>query len=179
MLVAVDELLVIGEFSRRFGLSPKVLRTYADSGVLMPTAIDPSSGYRYYSPGQVREARTMGLLRQADVPLVDIRAFLRGPTRSRLERWDRRLSNEFRIRREPLAEVGELLALSSYPRDRLHRILTNGGQALLALHAEAASQTGLRACSRSAHCVPCHRRYESPVADEAEVLLRLPRKRRP
>jgi hypothetical protein len=43
MLVAVDELLVIGEFSRRFGLSPKVLRAYADSGVLMPTAIDPSS----------------------------------------------------------------------------------------------------------------------------------------
>jgi hypothetical protein len=50
MLVAVDELLVIGEFSRRFGRSPKVLRTYADSGVLTPTAIDPSSGYRYYSP---------------------------------------------------------------------------------------------------------------------------------
>lgn len=42
--------MTIGEFSQRSGLSPKVLRTYAEVGVLVPATIDEASGYRYYAP---------------------------------------------------------------------------------------------------------------------------------
>ena len=49
MLHDVDDLMPIGEFSQRSGLSPKRLRSYAAGGLLVPAAIDSSSGYRYYS----------------------------------------------------------------------------------------------------------------------------------
>lgn len=52
MLQLVDDLMAIGEFSERSGLSAKRLRTYAAEGLLAPAAVDPVSGYRYYSPGQ-------------------------------------------------------------------------------------------------------------------------------
>jgi len=77
----VDELMSIGEFSARCGLSPKMLRTYAADGLLTPAAVDQVSGYRYYAPGQVHDAKTIGLLRRAGVPLVHIATFsvLRAP----------------------------------------------------------------------------------------------------
>jgi protein phosphatase len=43
----VDELLAIGEFAARSGLSAKVLRSYAAAGLLVPAAVDPWTGYRY------------------------------------------------------------------------------------------------------------------------------------
>lgn len=40
----VDEMMSIGEFSSRCGLSPNVLRSYAEAGVLDPAAVDPAAG---------------------------------------------------------------------------------------------------------------------------------------
>ena len=88
----MDELLGIGEFSRRCGLSPKVLRTYAANGLLTPAAVDRASGYRYYALGQIDDAQVIGLLRRAGVALTEIAAFLRQPTRARLHAWDQRLA---------------------------------------------------------------------------------------
>ena len=68
--------MAIGEFSERSGLSAKRLRTYAAEGLLAPAAVDPTSGYRYYSPGQLADARVIDALRQANVALADIRAFI-------------------------------------------------------------------------------------------------------
>ena len=64
----MEELLPIGEFSARCGLSAKMLRTYAAAGLLTPAAVDRQSGYRYYSPAQEQDARLIGLLRRAGVP---------------------------------------------------------------------------------------------------------------
>ena len=41
MLQLVDDLMAIGEFSERSGLSAKRLRTYAAEGLLAPAAVDP------------------------------------------------------------------------------------------------------------------------------------------
>jgi protein phosphatase len=81
----------IGEFSDRSGLSAKRLRTYAAEGLLAPAAVDPRSGYRYYSPSQLADAQLIEALRQADVPLAEIRAFKRQPSQERLEIWARQL----------------------------------------------------------------------------------------
>ncbi|MDR2280128.1 MAG: MerR family DNA-binding transcriptional regulator, partial [Gordonia sp. (in: high G+C Gram-positive bacteria)] len=44
-----SELMAIGAFARRTGLTASALRFYADAGLLVPAWTDPSSGYRFYS----------------------------------------------------------------------------------------------------------------------------------
>jgi hypothetical protein len=43
------ELLGIGEFARRTGLSPKALRIYAELGLLIPDEVDPYNGHRRHA----------------------------------------------------------------------------------------------------------------------------------
>jgi len=100
-----DELLSIGDFAARCGLSPKMLRSYARAGLLVPALIDASSGYRYYSPGQLDQARIIGHLRRAAISLADISAFLRDPDPAQFDRWDRDLSVQLRARRRALVEA--------------------------------------------------------------------------
>jgi serine/threonine protein phosphatase PrpC len=104
--------MAIGEFSERSGLSAKRLRTYAADGLLAPAAVDPGSGYRYYSPGQLAEAQLIDALRQADVPLADIRAFMRRPSRSQLDAWVRQLQTDANDRQTALTVARHLIAAS-------------------------------------------------------------------
>jgi len=69
-------LLRIGEFSRATWLSIKALRSYHESGLLVPAEIDPSSGYRSYSVSQLTDAAIIRRLRQLDMPLDAIRQVL-------------------------------------------------------------------------------------------------------
>jgi serine/threonine protein phosphatase PrpC/DNA-binding transcriptional MerR regulator len=105
----VDELLAIGEFSARSELSAKVLRSYAAAGLLVPAAVDPWSGYRYYAPSQLAEARLILLLRQAGVPLSQIAAFLQDPDPDQLRRWGHDLDLEVCTRRRALGDAAALL----------------------------------------------------------------------
>ncbi|TMQ95571.1 MerR family transcriptional regulator [Actinomadura soli] len=73
-----DDLLPIGRFARLCRLSVKQLRHYDDLGLLAPAWTDPASGYRYYRPGQARNALLIGLLRAMDVPLPAVARVLSG-----------------------------------------------------------------------------------------------------
>jgi serine/threonine protein phosphatase PrpC len=108
----VDDFMPIGEFSARSGLSAKRLRTYAAEGLLTPAAIDPASGYRYYSPGQLSEARVIDALRQAGVPLAEIGAFLCQPSRVTLDTWALRLEMDAHHRQKALTLARGLLVAS-------------------------------------------------------------------
>ncbi|MGW4821295.1 DNA polymerase III subunit beta family protein [Streptomyces sp. NPDC004227] len=68
----------IGEMARDSGLGVSALRFYDRSGVLVPAWVDPVSGYRWYEPGQLDEARLLARLRRAGMPLADIRLVLAG-----------------------------------------------------------------------------------------------------
>src|SRR5262245_45850645 len=68
-----EGMLSIGNFAGLTRLSQKALRLYAQLALLSPAYVDPVSGYRYYSPAQVRPARLIGLLRQMDMPLTTVR----------------------------------------------------------------------------------------------------------
>ncbi|MFI9505692.1 MerR family transcriptional regulator [Nocardia sp. NPDC052566] len=72
----------IGEFARLTYLSVKTLRYYHDIELLEPAAVDPGSGYRRYSTGQVEQAHLIRRLRQLDMPLPEIRAVLAAPDES-------------------------------------------------------------------------------------------------
>lgn len=73
-----NDLLPIGRFARLCRLSVKQLRHYDDLGLLAPAWTDPASGYRYYRPGQARDALMIGLLRAMDVPLPVVARALSG-----------------------------------------------------------------------------------------------------
>ena len=60
----------IGEFARRSRLSLKALRRYDELGVLVPSRVDQGSGYRYYDPAQLDQARLVVMLRQLQLPLA-------------------------------------------------------------------------------------------------------------
>jgi DNA polymerase III sliding clamp (beta) subunit (PCNA family) len=62
----------IGEMARDSGLGVSALRFYDRAGVLVPAWVDPGSGYRWYAPEQVDEARLLVRLRRAGMPLADI-----------------------------------------------------------------------------------------------------------
>lgn len=63
-----------GAFSEATMLSTKALRLYAERGLLSPAYVDPTNGYRYYEPDQTRTGRLIGLMRAADLPLMDVEA---------------------------------------------------------------------------------------------------------
>ncbi|WP_406333609.1 MerR family transcriptional regulator [Streptomyces zaomyceticus] len=68
----------IGEMARDGGLGVSALRFYDRAGVLVPAWVDPVSGYRWYEPEQLEEARLLARLRRAGMPLADIRLVLAG-----------------------------------------------------------------------------------------------------
>ena len=109
----MEDLLPIGEFSARCGLSAKMLRTYAAAGLLTPAAVDRESSYRYYSPAQVQDARLIGLLRRAGVPLAEIGNFMRDPTPDRLDQWQSQLDDDTATRRDALAAVRTRIATAA------------------------------------------------------------------
>lgn len=69
-------LLPIGELSRVSGLTVSALRFYDREGLLVPTDVDPGTGYRRYSPGQVRPARLLAGMRRVGMPLAEMAAVL-------------------------------------------------------------------------------------------------------
>jgi len=72
-VTADPALLTIGDVARASGLSPKALRLYDETGLLVPAEVDPSSGYRRYDPAQLGRARLVARLRLAGMPLARIR----------------------------------------------------------------------------------------------------------
>ncbi|MCF1593325.1 DNA polymerase III subunit beta family protein [Streptomyces muensis] len=71
-----SELMPIGVFAHRTGLTTSALRFYADSGLLSPVQVDPDSGYRYYGADQVERAVALRRLREIDMPLTAVEAVL-------------------------------------------------------------------------------------------------------
>lgn len=70
------ELMSIGEFAARSRLSQKALRLYDELGLLRPARVDPESGYRFYDPGQLEQARLIASLRQIGVPLAEVKMII-------------------------------------------------------------------------------------------------------
>ncbi|MEU0986256.1 MerR family transcriptional regulator [Streptomyces sp. NPDC005953] len=74
----IEGLLSIGTFARRVGLAPSALRFYDDCGVLRPTRVDATTGYRYYDADQEPRAVLVRRLREAGLPLMDASQVLDG-----------------------------------------------------------------------------------------------------
>jgi DNA-binding transcriptional MerR regulator len=68
--------LMVGDFARLAGLTPKALRHYDRIGLLRPLGVDATTGYSLYHRIQLPAARLIGVLRRLDLPLGEVRALL-------------------------------------------------------------------------------------------------------
>src|SRR5579862_4971220 len=71
--------LTVGDFSRATHLSVKTLRHYHQVGLLQPDAVNPDTGYRYYSAHQIPAAQVIRRLRDLEMPVADVKAVLAAP----------------------------------------------------------------------------------------------------
>lgn len=68
--------LTIGAFASKCGLSVSALRFYDRAGLLVPSEVDPASGYRIYEDNQLETATLIRDLRRLEMPLAAIQTFL-------------------------------------------------------------------------------------------------------
>jgi len=179
-------LLPIGRFSEMCRLSITALRHYDELGLLPPAAVDPDTGYRYYSIAQAEDADRIRTLRVLEMPLAEIRAVLCGDPaaaktllaahRARLQEaaerqryaialLDSMLSEEPPVTYEiHLREVGAQPAAMISGRAAWAEIGLFASAAIMEVVAVAGSQ-GIRFAG------PAFAIYHSAHADEAEVDL--------
>jgi DNA-binding transcriptional MerR regulator len=74
--------LTVGDFSRSTHLSVKTLRHYHEVGLLEPVAVNPDTGYRYYSARQIPAAQVIRRLRDLGMPVGEVKAVLTAPDAS-------------------------------------------------------------------------------------------------
>ena len=70
-----SDLMPIGGFAERAGLTASALRFYDDAGLLCPEQVDAGTGYRLYSERQLGLASQLRQLRAIDMPLPTIGKF--------------------------------------------------------------------------------------------------------
>ncbi|WP_062211178.1 MerR family transcriptional regulator [Streptomyces sp. NBRC 109706] len=141
-----SERLGIGELARASGLAAGTLRYYDGAGVLVPAWVDPGTGYRWYDPEQVDEARLLARLRLAGMPLADIRLALAGWSGTDpglaprlLGAHLRRLERDVATARRQLSEVQTLISHRenpmTTPSDAPVTLTLTGGELAQALDA--------------------------------------------
>ncbi len=110
----------IGQLARESGLSVSALRFYDGAGVFGPARVDPQTGYRWYAPAQLADARLICRLRRVGLPLADLRLVLAAPTGSAtahevLDAHLRRLEDGLADARRELSRVRVLLDQREHP----------------------------------------------------------------
>src|SRR4051812_23049379 len=78
-------LFTIGEFSRITGITVKSLRFYHDEQLLIPSFVDPQTGYRYYAEALIERARAIVYLRGLEFPIEEIRQILQSAADARAD----------------------------------------------------------------------------------------------
>ncbi|MBV1937059.1 MerR family transcriptional regulator [Streptomyces sp. BV286] len=130
------EMLTIGAFSKACRLSPKALRLYDELELLRPARVDPETGYRYYAPEQLEQARLVAWLRRLGMPLAEIREVRAlGPQAAARE------IRAFWSRVE--AETASRRDLAAFLVDHLTRSTPSRETTMLELRYAALSDTGL------------------------------------
>jgi DNA-binding transcriptional MerR regulator/effector-binding domain-containing protein len=105
----------IGEFSTITGLSVKTLRFYHEKGILVPSSVDQSTGYRFYDASKVEKARVIMRLRQMEFSIEDIAVVLGECTDeadilNHLARQKSKLQQRIREDRDVVRSLNEIIS---------------------------------------------------------------------
>lgn len=131
-----DDRMTIGVFARTAKVSTSALRFYDDCGLVRPHAVDPITGYRYYSPNQLDEVTLIRQLRKVGLPLGEVRRVLAGPTRVAEQLLAAHLSSMERAVEDARVTLTTALTLI---RDREDAVLAWSGQLLAEAIGQVAS----------------------------------------
>ncbi|MFN8148389.1 MAG: MerR family transcriptional regulator [Candidatus Nanopelagicales bacterium] len=71
--------MLISDFARLGQVSVRMLRHYDAIGLLVPASVDPSSGYRSYSPDQLHDLNRIVALKDLGFTLEQVRGLLEEP----------------------------------------------------------------------------------------------------
>ncbi|GAB85856.1 MerR family transcriptional regulator [Gordonia rubripertincta] len=66
------DLMPIGSFAQRCGLTASALRFYGDAGLLRPAQVAPTTGYRFYGDDQLHRAVLLRRLREIGMSLAAV-----------------------------------------------------------------------------------------------------------
>ncbi|MFJ9775248.1 MerR family transcriptional regulator [Kitasatospora sp. NPDC101157] len=115
-----SELHSIGELARASGLGVGTLRYYDGAEVLTPARVDPRTGYRWYRPGQLADARLLARLRRVGLPLTAIRTVLAaapgsGEAQRVLDAHLRRLEDGLSDARRELSLIRTMIEQREHP----------------------------------------------------------------
>ncbi len=77
--------LTISQFAKLHGINKKTLMWYDEIGLFCPAVIHPDNGYRYYDYHQSPILETILLLRELDVPIREIQAFMQNRSAEHLK----------------------------------------------------------------------------------------------
>lgn len=111
-----ERVFKIGEFSQLVRVSPRMLRHYEKCGLFYPAKIDPYTGYRQYSAGQISLLLRITSLRDTGFSIEEIGDIL--------PRWEDEPYRS-RVFSEKLAELQNNLAADEL---RLHKLMQMSGE---------------------------------------------------
>lgn len=102
----------IGTFAKLGQVTVKTLRYYDRLGLLVPDTVDPMTGYRYYSPGQLLTLRRIADLKTLGFTLKETKALLASDVSEEkitrvFEEKRAELERTLREARERLAEMND------------------------------------------------------------------------
>lgn len=106
----------IGEFSTLVRVSPRMLRHYEKCGLLFPAKIDPYTGYRQYSAGQIPLLSRITSLRDVGFSIEEIGEIL--------PHWEDRAY----MRTVLCAKTAEVRASIEADHERLERLIQMSGE---------------------------------------------------
>jgi DNA-binding transcriptional MerR regulator/effector-binding domain-containing protein len=114
----------IGEFSQVTGLSVKTLRFYHEKGILVPSSVDETTGYRFYDQGKIEKARVIMRLRQMEFSIEDIAAVLgecsdEADILNYLEQQKNTLQQQIQENRDIVRSLNEIIAKEKAARQLL------------------------------------------------------------
>ncbi|PIE32055.1 MAG: MerR family transcriptional regulator [Ilumatobacter coccineus] len=109
-----QSLFSIGPFSRATSISVRMLRYYDENQVLTPAFTDPSTGYRYYSLSQLRDAARIRTLRDLGLGVSALAALVKATPdelAAALAHHRHQLADDAHAATERLQRLDNLLAI--------------------------------------------------------------------
>jgi DNA-binding transcriptional MerR regulator/effector-binding domain-containing protein len=143
----------IGDFSRITRLSIKTLRFYHEKGILIPSSVDESSGYRFYDASKIEKARVIMQLRAMEFSLEDIAAVLGqceddADILNHLERQKMFLQDRIRDDRDIVRSLSDIIAREKQAR----QLVESGSFAVEQKAVEPMWIAGIRMKGRYSDC---------------------------
>ena len=115
-----SKLLTIGQFAALHGINKKTLMWYDEIGLFHPSFIHPENGYRYYSYYQSAILETILLLRELDVPVDEIQAFMKNRSAASMEQL---LQEKIEDLDRSMAHMRAVRKTLSYHRQNMQTLL--------------------------------------------------------